>query len=223
MMMDQESLKLAFSGRLHPEGWFFIRWGVFLCVVFFFVSNWLAALGVLGTLCVAFFFRDPNRTTPENSSVVVSPADGLIVDIGIVAQPPKELEMPAIGYYKISIFLNLWDVHVNRIPLSGKILHKKASKGTFKNAATEEASLSNERVSLVIEGEETSVGCIQIAGLLARRIVCDPEKGDEVQLGQRYGIICFGSRVDCYIPEKHTLSVCLHQRMIAGETILARI
>ncbi|MDK3160012.1 phosphatidylserine decarboxylase [Kamptonema cortianum] len=167
------------------------------------------------------FFRNPRRITPLGDGLVISPADGIITKIE-KALPPKELKWKKSRLTRISIFLNVFDVHVNRIPVDGIIKRVHYYPGKFFNASLDKASEFNERNSLLIETpSHQEILIIQIAGLIARRILCDVQAGDEVNSGEVFGIIRFGSRVDVYLPEGINPLVVEGQRMIAGETVLA--
>jgi phosphatidylserine decarboxylase len=167
-----------------------------------------------------YFFRDPKRMVPDRKGLIVSPADGLIVFVGPVP-PPAELDLGTESMTKISIFMNVFDVHVNRIPLSGMITKIHYYPGKFFNATLDKASEHNERQAITITTEDNlKIGCIQIAGLIARRIHCDVKVGQSVSTGERYGIIRFGSRVDLYFPSQFAGQVIKGQRVIGGETVL---
>jgi phosphatidylserine decarboxylase len=187
----------------------------------------LFVLSCFFTLGIAAFFREPERVCPDvEGSSVLSPADGVVVDVVPSATPPEELSLYAEGSWsRVSIFLSIFDVHVNRIPCSGRVLMTRYHKGQFFNASLDKASELNERNSLVIEnkGTDKRVIVVQIAGLIARRILCDVQVGDDVVMGQTYGIIRFGSRVDVYVHHTAKIHVKLGQRMVGGETILATL
>jgi phosphatidylserine decarboxylase len=205
----------------HKAGLPFIA-AAFLVAVAAFAADGAAGMAFLIVACwVWYFFRNPERVTPLREGIVVSPADGRVVDI-CRAQPPKELELPEGERCRISIFLNVCDVHVNRIPFSGTVEESHYRPGKFLNADLDKASEDNERQCLLIKDKKgREVVCVQIAGLVARRIVCDAHRGDEVVAGARYGIIRFGSRADVYLPEGVAPLVCKGQYMIGGETVLA--
>jgi phosphatidylserine decarboxylase len=184
-----------------------------------------AMMGV--TAWVAAFFRDPIRTTPKGEDLIVAPADGLITMIALVP-PPKELQgEDSLGpepVTRVSIFMSVFDVHINRTPIAGEIKRVVYIAGKFLNADLDKASEDNERQHFLVEGRDgTRVGFTQIAGLVARRIVPWVKAGDFVATGQRVGLIRFGSRVDVYLPEGTSPQVILGQRTIAGETVVARI
>jgi phosphatidylserine decarboxylase len=169
---------------------------------------------------VCYFFRDPERVTPVRDGLVVSPADGRISMITRTV-PPIETGLPADPMLRISVFMNVFDCHVNRSPVTGRLLRIAYTPGLFLNADLDKASEHNERNALVIETSGTRIGVVQIAGLVARRIVGFVQEGDELRVGQRFGLIRFGSRVDVYLPTDAQLLVGVGQKAIAGETALA--
>lgn len=209
------------SKLIHREGYIFI---VLFSAASFFLASFSAALGWVGfiaTLFCAYFFRNPDRVTPIDESLVISPADGIVQAITHVPAP-AELNLGDEDMMRISIFLNVFNVHVNRNPVSGKVVKLLYNPGKFLNASLDKASAFNERQSVIIETEKKEkVICVQIAGLIARRIVCDLEEGMDVKGGARYGIIRFGSRVDVYLPKKIVPLVHVGQTTVGGETILA--
>ncbi len=210
-----------FSKIIHKEGYIFI---VCFALVTFLLASFSSILGwisFVATIWCMYFFRNPNRFTPVNDDLIISPADGVIQKI-TEALPPSELGLGDGEMLRISIFLNIFNVHVNRIPASGKILSLHYNPGKFFNASLDKASVYNERQSVLMETNTgRKIAFVQIAGLVARRIVCDLEDGIEVKVGERYGIIRFGSRVDVYLPIKTSLCVAEGQTSIGGETILA--
>ncbi|ABM11589.1 MULTISPECIES: phosphatidylserine decarboxylase [Mycolicibacterium] len=186
-------------------------------------SRWLRNAGVASAAANAAFFRHPPRTPPTRPGVVVAPADGLICLIE-EAVPPSELRLPATPLPRISIFLSLLDAHVQRAPLGGEVIAVEHRPGLFGSADLAAASADNERNSIVIRSPEgAEVIAVQIAGLLARRIVCDVEPGDTVGLGDTYGLIRYGSRLDTYLPAGSDILVDVGQRTLAGETVLAEL
>ncbi len=177
--------------------------------------------GLILTLWVAYFFRDPWRVTPSRPGLIVSPADGIVVALA-PAPPPAELEMGADPVPRIGIFLNLFDVHVARAPVGGRVAARRYTKGRFFNASLDKASLDNERLAVRVAPEEgPEIAFVLIAGLVARRIVCPLYEGQRVTIGERIGLIRFGSRLDIYIPPPYVPLIALGQRMVAGETVLA--
>ena len=186
-----------------------------------FAAPWLGVLGAVLTLCVALFFRDPRRVTPNRAGLIVSPADGIVCKIDS-APPPPELGMGEAPMSRVCVFMSVFDVHVNRAPIEGVIVESVHKPGTFVNASFDKASEDNERNSLRIRMDDgRDLACVQIAGLIARRIRCDVSLGQRVKTGQRIGLIRFGSRLDVYLPSGAIPLVVLGQRMVAGESVLA--
>lgn len=207
---------------IHPAGWPFIGICAFVTFLFFLFSGVMGLLALGVTAWCVYFFRLPQRVTPVAKNLIISPADGILVKIE-KATPPKELKADPEPLTRISIFLNVFDVHVNRVPVEGVIQKIAYHAGKFFNASLDKASELNERNSLLIKTPaDEEIIVVQIAGLIARRIVCDVQKGQTVTAGETYGIIRFGSRVDIYLPEGIEPEVLEGQRMIGGETILAR-
>ena len=206
---------------VHRAGWPFLAIGVALTLGGFLVADSLGWVLVVLTGWIAYFFRDPDRVTPTRAGLVVSPADGrvqLIMD----AAPPPELAMGDEPMTRISVFLNVFDVHVNRYPVDGRVCAAHYRPGKFLNASLDKASVDNERMSLGIEmADGRRVACVQIAGLVARRIICEAVPGAEARAGARYGLIRFGSRVDVYLPLGTAPLVVVGQRVIGGESVLA--
>ena len=207
--------------RIHPEGWPFIALFAVLTVLLAWIWSPLGWLGGALTLWCATFFRDPNRMTPVRDGLVVSSADGLVCFVGASA-PPPELKMSAASVLKISVFMSVFDVHINRSPLDGTVAHVVYIPGKFLNASLDKASEDNERLGMRLTLDDgTEVGVVQIAGLVARRIKCFAQVGQRLLAGQRFGLIRFGSRVDIYLPEGVVPLVVPGQRTVAGETVLA--
>ncbi len=210
---------------IHPEGRKFVVAAGFIALcVYWLVSHFLGMVLFGVTLWVAAFFRDPIRATPRGDKLVVAPADGLVILIAKVP-PPTELAGPgAMGdglYTRVSIFMSVFDVHINRSPIDGRIVRMAYVPGKFVNADLDKASEDNERQHFLVEGRDGAmIGFTQIAGLVARRIMSFVKEGDSVVAGERVGLIRFGSRVDVYLPEGTAAKVMLGQRSIAGETIL---
>ncbi|TGW14633.1 phosphatidylserine decarboxylase [Candidatus Hepatobacter penaei] len=218
MMLSWGPLK----GRIHPAGWSFITLGAGLSILFLFVWPVVGVLALVLTLGCAAFFRDPERVGPKSTQAIVSPADGVLVDI-CHAKPPAEVGRYREGnWVRLSIFLSLFDAHVTRMPQKGRVLMTTYHKGQFFNASLDKASQKNERNTVVLEAEGTTMMITQIAGLIARRIVCDVSIGDQVMRGQAFGIIRFGSRVDVYLPDDVEIFVQKGQKMVSGETVLAK-
>ncbi|MBE90566.1 MAG: phosphatidylserine decarboxylase family protein [Rhodospirillaceae bacterium] len=183
----------------------------------------LGFAGVILTVWCIFFFRDPDRVTPQGEGLVVSPADG-IVQMIVNSDPPEELGMESGAHIRIAVFMNVFDVHVNRAPIDGRIKRLTYTPGKFLNASLDKASEDNERQALLIETSAgVEIGCVQIAGLVARRILCDVIKEQELKTGERFGMIRFGSRVDIYVPKGTTIFAIEGQRVVAGETVLASL
>lgn len=210
-----------FLAPIHPDGFKFVLAGVLATVLLFLVwapAGWLAAIA---TLWIIYFFRDPWRVTPIRPGLLISPADGVVVSVAATT-PPPEMAMGDAAVARIGIFLNIFDVHVTRAPVGGRVAALHYTKGRFINASLDKASEHNERMAIrVAPPEGPEVAFVQIAGLLARRIVCDLRVGQQVAVGQRMGIIRFGSRVDVYCPPPYVPMVVAGQRMIGGETVLA--
>jgi phosphatidylserine decarboxylase len=210
---------------VHPEGRkYVVIAAAITAFVYLVVNHFVGWLLVGATIWVATFFRDPVRTTPKNDKMIIAPADGLITMIAKVP-PPPELRGPeglADGdYMRVSIFMSVFDVHINRSPIAGRIKRIAYVPGKFINADLDKASEDNERQHLLVEGADgLRIGFTQIAGLVARRILAFVKEGDAVEAGQRIGLIRFGSRVDVYLPEGVAPRVLPGQRAIAGETIL---
>ena len=206
---------------IHWDGHKFIAIGAIATLLLFWLWNPLGWIGVVLTLYVAYFFRDPERATPVRDDLVIAPADGKIVAVGLKT-PPSELGLPAAPMTCVSIFLSVFDVHITRAPVTGTILRRAYVTGLFLNAALDKASEDNEREAMVFKtaaGRE--IGIVRIAGLVARRIVTLVNEGQSIQAGVRTGLIRFGSRVDVYIPEGRGVLVAEGQRTIGGETVLA--
>ena len=207
---------------VHREGLPFI--GVFAVVslLLFWLWSPLGWLGALATLWCVYFFRDPVRVTPVRDGIVVAPADGRVSRI-VNAVAPKELELGERPLPRVSIFMSVFDCHVNRSPLAGKIERMIYHHGVFLNADLDKASEDNERNGFVITSEAGRIGMVQIAGLVARRIVCWVKEGQEVGAGERIGMIRFGSRVDVYLPAGSVPLVSEGQTSLAGETVIAEL
>jgi phosphatidylserine decarboxylase len=212
---------------VHPEGIKFVVGSVAITALFWWILDW----DVLGwlmagiTIWVASFFRDPIRVTPHGAGLIVAPADGLVCQIKEV-DPPRQLEMDMLPgrYTRVSIFMSVFDVHINRSPIPGVVRRIAYVPGKFFNADLDKASEHNERQYFLIEAQDgTRIAFTQIAGLVARRIMRIANEGEVVSSGQRVGLIRFGSRVDVYLPAGTAPNVALGQRTIAGETVLGRL
>jgi len=206
---------------IHPKGWPFIGGALVVSILLGILGGWLMFLGLLITAWMVYFFRDPPRVTPEGPGIVTSPADGEVQAI-TKRRPPPEMDLGEAPLTCISVFLNVFDVHVNRTPVPGVITRLAYKPGKFLNAALDKASEDNERQSFKIEtANGATFGLVQIAGLVARRIVGFVEEGDQLHAGERIGLIRFGSRCDVYLPDGVTPLVAKGQRAVAGETVLA--
>jgi len=203
-----------------PEGYPFIGAFAFVSLVLFWLWSPLGWLGTLATIWCAYFFRDPPRVTPVRDGLVVAPADGRVSQVTSVV-PPQELSLGNRPLPRISIFMSVFDCHMNRSPVAGKIEKIIYLPGKFFNADLDKASADNERNSLVIGTGSARVAVVQIAGLVARRIVCFVREGQPIGAGERFGMIRFGSRVDVYLPEGTAPKVAVGQTAIGGETVLA--
>ncbi len=210
----------GFLAPLHKDGWKFVGLFAGVSCLLFIVSCILGLLGCVLTAWCAYFFRNPSRMVPQSDGVIVSPADGRVALIQSVV-PPKELGLGDALHKRISIFLNVFDVHVNRIPIGGKIKKIIYHPGQFLNASFDKASELNERQTIVMAlPNQQDIAFTQIAGLIARRIRCDVTENQTVETGAVYGLIRFGSRMDVYLPQGVAPQVVVGQKAIAGETIL---
>lgn len=211
---------------IHPDGWLYI--GAFCAgnALLFLLSPWIGGLFVPLTLWCVLFFRDPDRVTPEGEGLIVSPADGRLLPI-VLAAPPHELGMGPEPRVRLSIFMDLFNVHVNRNPSDGTVMALNYRKGRFFNASFDKASEHNEHMSARIRlkgrGDGDDLAVVQIAGLVARRIRSDLVQNQSVRRGERFGIIRFGSRLDVYLPPGANVLVRPNQHVKAGETVLASI
>jgi phosphatidylserine decarboxylase len=205
---------------IHPEGYVFVAGFAVVAFVLHWLSPTLGWIGFIATAWCAYFFRDPPRVTPLREGLVVSPADGIVCSVGFFL-PPPELGLGAEPMQRVSVFMSVFDVHVNRAPISGRVTKIAYKPGLFINADLDKASEDNERNGLVIDTRAGRFGVVQIAGLVARRIVCFVQEGESVGVGDRFGLIRFGSRVDVYMPTNARPTVAVGTRAIAGETVLA--
>jgi phosphatidylserine decarboxylase len=206
---------------INRAGWIFIAIFAALTVVAAYFNEPAGWIGVVLTIWCTYFFRDPDRFTPTREGLVISPADGVVQMIQ-EAVPPSELEMGDQLLNRVAIFMNVFDVHVNRVPIAGIITKLSYRPGKFFNASLDKASELNERQSVRLTlPNKTEIAFVQIAGLVARRIKCDIQEEQSVIAGQRFGLIRFGSRVDVYLPKEVPILVTVGQRTIAGETVLA--
>lgn len=208
---------------IHREGYPFIAIAVVIALVLFMFSTFFGMIGFGLAIWTALFFRDPERVTPVREGLVIAPADGRVSQVGL-ARPPRELDLSDDPLLRVSIFMNVFNVHVNRAPVTGRIERIAYKPGLFLNADLDKASEENERQHILVErADGVLIGFTQIAGLVARRIVPFVKPGDIVAAGQRVGLIRFGSRVDVYLPEGTEPKVLMGQKVIAGETVLAEI
>lgn len=209
--------------RIHPAGWPFIALFAAATALLFWLWTPLGVVGLIVTLWCVWFFRDPERTPPADPQAVVSPADGRIQAI-VRAVPPEELGMGPAERLRISVFLNIFNVHVNRVPMSGRITALHYRPGKFLNASLDKASVDNERQSARMTSSlGHDIAFVQIAGLIARRIVCQLKVGQQVAVGERFGLIRFGSRADVYLPDGAEAKVVVGDMVVAGDTVLARL
>ncbi len=207
---------------IHPEGYPFIGGFALASLVLFWLWTPLGWLGTVLTLWCAYFFRDPPRVTPVGDGLVISPADGRI-SLVVNAVPPPELSLGTKPLPRVSVFMSVFDCHVNRTPVSGRVERIVYTPGKFLNADLDKASEHNERNALVIAADAGRVGVVQIAGLIARRIKCWTKEGQAMIAGERIGMIRFGSRVDVYLPAGTIPLVSEGQTSLAGETVIAEI
>jgi phosphatidylserine decarboxylase len=215
---------IAILPSIHKEGYMFIGIFIVVTLLFFAFSKTMGIIALILTIWCVCFFRDPERVSPTDAGLVVSPADGKIVQIVDDATAPIELDLGDKQFKKVSIFLNVFDVHVNRIPISGTIKALHYHPGQFLNASFDKASDLNERQTVLVETKDgVQVPVVQIAGLVARRIVCNLDENQEVKTGERFGIIRFGSRTDLYLPKDTPVNVLVGQYMIGGETVIAKL
>jgi phosphatidylserine decarboxylase len=227
------TIRKALFVPIHPAGWPFISIFAVLTLAVSMIIGHTSAIGVLLTIWCIYFFRSPVRVTPVREGLIVSPADGMVQMI-VDAPLPSELDdfknsgdalFSAGTATRVSVFLNVFDVHVNRIPADGEIKKVVYRPGKFFNASLDKASTDNERstVLMKLSGHDASVAFVQIAGLIARRIICKLTTGQKVKAGEIYGLIRFGSRVDIFLPPGVVPLVCVGQRMVGGETVIADV
>ena len=221
-MAFADTLRLVFAPP-HRAGYPFLLGGLVALALGLLFGAWLAWLALAFILFSLYFFRDPERIPPSRTGVVLAPADGKVLS-SAPAIPPAELGLSNAPRWRVGIFLSALDVHVNRMPVDGTVTRIAYRHGSFLNAGDDRASEANERNAVALrlsDGREIAV--VQIAGLIARRIVCDLREGDQVRTGQRFGIIRFGSRADLYLPEGVRPLVAVGQTMIGGETVIAEL
>ena len=215
------SMLSTFVKPMHPEGRKFVAIAAAITVLLFLLWEPLGWIGVGLTVWVYYFFRDPVRVTPDRKGIMVSPADG-VVSLLEPAVPPAELGLGDEAMTRISVFMSVFNCHVNRAPAAGTITAVAYRPGKFLNASLDKASEDNERNGITIElPDGRKFGTVQIAGLVARRILCWSKEGQDIGIGERFGLIRFGSRLDIYLPEGAKPMVSIGQTMIAGETVIA--
>lgn len=215
------SMLSTFVKPMHPEGRKFVAIATAITLVLFALWEPLGWIGTGLTVWVYYFFRDPERVTPDRAGVMVSPADG-VVSLLEPATPPAELGLGDAPMTRISVFMSVFNCHVNRIPAAGRITAVAYHEGKFLNASLDKASSDNERNGIAVElSDGRKYGVVQIAGLVARRILCWSVVDEAMERGQRFGLIRFGSRLDIYLPEGAEPLVAIGQTMVAGETVIA--
>ena len=220
-----DSIKTSILTPIHPAGIPFIAIFFILAIIIGWIWSPLYYVGFTLTLWCIYFFRNPSRTTPilsgsNKNNLIISPADGTVIEISKIT-PAEEIGLPEGKWTRVCIFMNVFDVHVNRSPMLGQITYKKYIPGAFFNASLDKASNENERLILNMDTENgNKIAFVQIAGLVARRIICDVDIGHSLKAGEVFGLIRFGSRVDIYFPSEVSVMVLKGQKMIAGETII---
>ena len=220
-----DSIKTSMLVPIHSAGIPFIAIFAILTLIMGWFWSPLYFFGLVLTLWCVYFFRNPVRITPilsgtNKNNLIISPADGRVIEISKIT-PDEEIGLPEGNWTRICVFMNVFDVHVNRSPMLGKIFYKNYVPGSFFNASLDKASSENERLILGLEAENgKKIAFVQIAGLVARRIICDVSIGSSLKAGQVFGLIRFGSRVDIYFPSDVSVMVLKGQKMIAGETII---
>ena len=220
-----DSIKTSVLTPIHPAGIPFIAIFFILAIVVGWIWSPLYYVGFTLTLWCIYFFRNPSRTTPilsgsNKNNLIISPADGTVIEISKIT-PAEDIGLPEGKWTRVCIFMNVFDVHVNRSPMLGQITYKKYIPGSFFNASLDKASDQNERLILNMDTENgNKIAFVQIAGLVARRIICDVDIGHILKAGEIFGLIRFGSRVDIYFPSEVSVMVLKGQKMVAGETII---
>ena len=203
------------------EGRPFVIGGILVALALLYFGPWTGAIGLALAGWIAYFFHDPPRMVPTREGLVVSPADGVVSHITEVVPPPA-LDLGTEPLTRISVFLNVFDVHINRSPITGTVERVTYNAGKFVNASLDKASLDNERNALTLKlADGRKIGVVQIAGLVARRIVCHAREGQILRIGERFGLIRFGSRTDLFLPKGVAPLVVVGQRMLGGETVMA--
>ena len=220
-----DSIKTSVLTPIHPAGIPFIALFFILTIIIGWLWTPLYYIGFTLTLWCVYFFRNPSRTTPilsgiNKNNLIISPADGKVIEISQIT-PSEDIGLPEGNWTRVCVFMNVFDVHVNRSPMSGKITYKKYISGSFFNASLDKSSDENERLILNMDTDNGhKIAFVQIAGLIARRIICDVDIGESIKAGETFGLIRFGSRVDIYFPTEVSIMVLKGQKMIAGETII---
>ncbi len=220
-----DSIKTSMLVPIHPAGIPFISIFAILTIIIGWLWGPLSFIGLIVTVWCIYFFRNPDRVTPilsgvNKNNLIISPADGRVIEISKIT-PNEEIGLSNGNWTRVCIFMNVFDVHVNRSPMLGKITYKNYVPGSFLNASLDKASAENERLILGMETENgKNIAFVQIAGLVARRIICDVDIGSPLKAGEVFGLIRFGSRVDIYFPSEVSVLVLKGQKMIAGETII---
>ena len=220
-----DSIKTSILTPIHPAGIPFISLFFILTIIMSWFWSPLSFIGIILTLWCIYFFRNPPRVTPilsgsNANNLIISPADGKVIEISEIT-PSEEIGLPDGKWKRVCIFMNVFDVHVNRSPMLGQITYKKYVPGSFFNASLDKASEENERLILNMDTENgKKIAFVQIAGLVARRIICDVEIGNSLKAGEIFGLIRFGSRVDIYFPSDVSIMILKGQKTIAGETII---
>ncbi len=213
----------TFLKPMHPEGWKFVPAFAAVTLLLFWLWQPLGWIGLGLTVWCYYFFRDPKRAVPQNRGLLVSPADGVVSLIG-PAVPPPELGLGPRPMLRVSVFMSVFNCHVNRAPIAGEVTAVSYRPGKFLNASLDKASEDNERNALAIRLDDgRQIAVVQIAGLVARRIVCWVQPGQSLRTGERFGLIRFGSRLDVYLPEGVEPQVALGQTMVGGETVIALV
>ena len=207
---------------IHPQGYVFVAAFAVATLILFWIWAPLGWIALVLTLWCAYFFRDPVRVTPLAAELVIAPADGIVSFAG-PATPPPELGLGAKPLQRVSIFMSVFDCHVNRAPVEGRVRRVAYHAGAFLSADLDKASEANERNGVVIENAAGQFGVVQIAGMVARRIVCFTQEGAHLAAGDRFGLIRFGSRVDVYLPDEARIAIGLGARAVAGETVIAEL
>ena len=220
-----DSIKTSILTPIHPAGIPFIAIFFILAIIIGWIWSPLYYVGFTLTLWCIYFFRNPSRITPilsgsNKNNLIISPADGTVIEISKIT-PAEDIGLPQGRWTRVCIFMNVFDVHVNRSPMLGQITYKKYIPGSFLNASLDKASDENERLILNMDADNgNKIAFVQIAGLVARRIICDVDIGHSLKAGEVFGLIRFGSRVDIYFPSEVSVMVLKGQKMIAGETII---